>query len=344
MYIVILDDHQDAVRKLECAKLLNEYKATVYTNSVRGISQLAMRLRDAQILILIRDRTTISRSLLERLSKLKLIIQIGQVGEHLDIQACTELGIAVSEGINPPIVQAEHTWSLICAAMRRLPQYIGHLKHGGWQQSGLKSAVLPVNFGLPQRMSGKVLGLWGYTQVSRQLCEYATAFQMKTVIWGDEKTRQDAIRDGHIVAPDKARFLKSIDILSLHTKPAEEQPEIMKFDDLALMKPRAVLINTAHPSLIRQDALLAALNRGRPSLAAVDVFENEPIVQAHALLRLENCICTPHIGYVEAEAYEEHFTQAFTTAIQFIRNQPCSLLNPQVLKLRAQESTQKKLL
>lgn len=331
MYIVILDDHQDAVRKLECAKLLNEYKATVYTNTVRGISQLAMRLREAQILVLIKDRTTVSRSLLERLPKLRLIIQIGQIGEHLDLQACTELGIAVSEGSTLPMVQAEHTWALICAAMRRLPQYIGHLKHGGWQQAGLKSAVLPTNFGLPQRMAGKVLGLWGYNQVSKRLCEYAKAFQMKVVIWGDEKTKQDAIKDGQIVAPDKAHFLQSIDLLSLHIQPSEEQPEIMKFDDLAMMKTRAVLVNTTHPSLVKQDALLAALNRGRPSLAAVDVFENEPIVQAHALLRLENCICTPHIGYVDIEAYEEHFTEAFNTAIQFIQKKPCKLLNSQAL-------------
>lgn len=343
MYIVILDDHQDAVRKLECAKLLNEYRATVYTNTVRGISQLAMRLREAQILILIKDRTDISRNLLERLPKLRLIIQIGEVGEHLDLQACTELGIAVSQGNTLPAVQAEHTWALICAAMRRLPQYIGHLKHGGWQQAGLKSAVLPTNFGLPQRMAGKVLGLWGYNQVSRQLCEYARAFQMKVVIWGDEKTKQDAIRDGLIVAPDKAHFLQSIDILSLHAQVSGEQPELMKFDDLAQMKSRAVLINTTHPSLIRQDALLAALNRGRPSLAAVDVFEKEPIVQGHALLRLENCICTPHIGYVDMEAYEEHFTEAFETAIRFMQKKTCKLLNPQVLK-QQQESPQRKLL
>lgn len=331
MYIVILDDHQDAVRKLQCAELLNDYKATVYTNTVRGVSQLAVRLREAQVLILIKDRTSIPRNLLERLSKLKLIIQIGKVGQHIDLQACTELGIAVAEGSILPRVQAEHTWALIGAAMRRLPQYIGHLKHGGWQQAGLKSAVLPNNFGLPQRLSGKVLGLWGYNQVSRLLCKYAQAFDVKVVVWGDEQSKQDAIKDGQIVAPNKTDFLSNIDILSLHLEASSHSQDAIKYDDLAQMKSRAVLVNTAHPSLIKQDALLAALNRGRPSLAAIDVFENEPIVQGHALLRLENCICTPHIGYIDIEAYEEHFSEAFQTAIDFINKKPSKLLNPQVL-------------
>src|SRR5947207_3852066 len=192
MNIVILDDYQDAVRKLKCASKLEEYPAKVYTNTVKGIGQLSVRLRDADVIVLVRERTHITRQLLEKLPRLRLIAQTGRVGAHVDVQACTEKGIAVAEGVGSPVAPAELTWALIMAAMRRLPQYIGNLKHGAWQQSGLKAASMPPNFGLGMVLKGKTLGIWGFGKIGQLVAGYGKAFGMRIVVWGSEGARQRA--------------------------------------------------------------------------------------------------------------------------------------------------------
>ena len=196
MNIVILDDYQDAVRKLQCASKLEAYPAKVYTNTVKGIGQLSVRLKDADIIVLIRERTPMSRQLIDKLPKLKMIAQTGRVGSHLDVQACTERGIAVSEGVGSPIAPAELTWALILAAMRRLPQYIGNLKHGAWQQSGLKAGSMPVNFGLGTVLKGKTLGIWGYGKVGQLVAAYGKAFGMDVMVWGSDESRVRASQNG----------------------------------------------------------------------------------------------------------------------------------------------------
>jgi D-3-phosphoglycerate dehydrogenase len=192
MNIVILDDYQDAVRKLQCAAKLDAYPAKVYTNTVKGIGQLSVRLRDADVIVLIRERTQITRQLIEKLPRLKLIAQTGRVGGHVDVAACTERGIAVAEGVGSPVAAAELTWALIMAAMRRLPQYISMLKHGGWQQSGLKNASMPPNFGLGTVLRGKTLGIWGYGKIGQLIAGYGKAFGMHVLVWGREASRESA--------------------------------------------------------------------------------------------------------------------------------------------------------
>jgi D-3-phosphoglycerate dehydrogenase / 2-oxoglutarate reductase len=184
MNIIILDDYQDAVRKLKCAAKLEHLQAKVFTNNVKGIGQLSVRLRDAEVLVLIRERTAFPRQLLEKLPKLKLIAQTGKVGAHIDVEACTKLGIAVADGVGDPTAPAELTWALIMAAMRRVPQYISHLKHGGWQQSGLKAAAMPPNFALGMRLAGKTLGVWGYGRIGQRVAGFGRAFGMKVLVWG----------------------------------------------------------------------------------------------------------------------------------------------------------------
>jgi D-3-phosphoglycerate dehydrogenase len=176
MNIIILDDYQDAVRKLRCAAKLEHLNAKVFTNTVKGIGQLSIRLRDAEVLVLIRERTAFPRQLLEKLPKLRLIAQTGRVGPHIDVEACTRLGIAVAEGVGSPVAPAELTWALIMSAMRRLPQYIGNLKHGAWQQSGLKAASMPPNFGIGMKLEGKTLGVWGYGKIGQRIAGYGRAF------------------------------------------------------------------------------------------------------------------------------------------------------------------------
>lgn len=334
MNIVILDDYQDAVRKLACASKLDAYPAKVYTNTVKGIGQLSVRLKDADVIVLIRERTHLSRQLIEKLPKLKMIAQTGRVGSHIDIAACTERGVVVAEGVGSPTAPAELTWALIMASTRRIPQYVGHLKHGAWQQAGLKSASMPVNFGIGTVLKGKTLGIWSYGKIGQILAGYGRAFGMRVLIWGRDATREKAFADGYEVSNSKSEFFEQSDVLSLHIRMSEETRGIVTLDDLSRMKPTALLVNTSRAELIEPEALISALNRGRPGLAAVDVFESEPILQGHALLRLENCICTPHIGYVEQDSYEMYFGAAFDNVLNFIKGTPTNIVNPGALQVR----------
>jgi D-3-phosphoglycerate dehydrogenase / 2-oxoglutarate reductase len=331
MNIIILDDYQDVVRKLRCAALLESLQAKVFTNTVKGIAQLSVRLRDAEVLVLIRERTHFPRQLLEKLPKLRLIVQTGRVGSHIDVAACTELGIAVAQGQNSPAAPAELTWALIMAAMRRLPQYIGNLKHGAWQQSGLKAASMPPNFGIGHLLTGKTLGIWGYGQVGQLVASYGRAFGMHVQIWGSEASRLMAEGDGYHAAETCESFFAQSNVLSLHLRLSDTTQGVVTTSLLARMQPSALIVNTSRAELIEEGALVAALNRGRPGLAAVDVFETEPILQGHPLLRLENAVCTPHIGYVELDSYERYFSTAFEHVSNFIHNRPSGIVNPQAL-------------
>ena len=332
--IIILDDYQDAVRKLKCASILEPLNAKVFTNTVKGIGQLSVRLRDAEVLVLIRERTQFPKQLLEKLPKLKLISQTGKVGSHVDVETCTQLGIAVAEGTGSPVAPAELTWALIMAAMRRLPQYIGNLKHGAWQQSGLKAASMPPNFGLGLVLRNRTLGIWGFGKIGQLVAGYGKAFGMQVIVWGSEASRDRARAAGYLAAPTRDSFFEVCDVLSLHLRLHDETRGIVKLDSLSRMKPTALLVNTSRAELIEEGALVSALNRGRPGLAAVDVFESEPILQGHPLLRLENAVCTPHIGYVEQDSYELYFRAAFENVVNFIAGTPSNIVNPDALRLK----------
>ena len=331
---MILDDYQDVVRKLDCATKLEAFPAKVYTNTIKGLGQLSVRLKDADIIVLIRERTALNRALLEKLPRLKLIAQTGRAGSHIDLAACTERGIAVAEGVGSPIAPAELTWALVMAAMRRLPHYIGNLKHGAWQQSGLKSASMPANFGLGVVLRGKTLGIWGYGKIGQLVAGYGKAFGMQVLIWGSEESRIRAVQDGFAAATSREAFFEQCDVLSVHLRLNDATQGIVKAEDLGRMKPTALFVNTSRAELVEPNALISALNRGRPGLAAIDVFESEPILQGSALLRLENCICTPHIGYVEKDSYELYFGAAFDNVVNFIKGTPTNIVNPGALQVR----------
>lgn len=333
MNIIILDDYQDAVRKLACASKLDGYNAKVFTNTVKGIGQLSVRLRDADIVVPIRERSPFPRQLLEKLPRLKLIAQTGRVGPHIDVEACTRLGIAVAEGVGSPVAPAELTWALIMAAMRRLPQYIASLKHGAWQQAGLKASSMPPNFGVGMVLEGKTLGLWGYGRIGQLVAGYGRAFGMRVLVWGSEASRYKARADGCEAAASREDFFEQADVLSLHLRLDEATRGLVGFDDLQRMKPTALFVNTSRAELLEENALVSALNRGRPGMAAVDVFENEPIMQGTPLLRLENAICTPHLGYVEQENYELYFGAAFDNVISFIQGEPTNVVNPEAFRV-----------
>jgi len=334
MNIVILDDYQDAVRKLACASRLEAFQAKVHTNTVKGLGQLSIRLKDAEVIVLNRERTELSRALIEKLPKLKLVVQTGRIGPHIDIDACTERGIAVAEGTGSPVAPAELAWALIMAAARRLPQYIGNLKHGAWQQSGLKSSGTPSNFCLGTVLKGRLLGIWGYGKIGQLVAGYGRAFGMRVVVWGREASRERAVLDGYEVFRSRTELFEQSDVVTLHLRLTAETHGVLRLEDLSKMKPSALFVNISRAELLEHDALLSALNRGRPGMAAIDVYESEPILQGHALLRLENCICTPHIGYVEQDSYELYFGAAFDNVINFIKGRPTNIVNPGALQVR----------
>ena len=257
MNIVILDDYQDAVRKLPCAARLEPYQAKVYTNTVKGLGQLSVRLKDADVIVLNRERTHLPRALIEKLPKLKLVVQTGKIGPHVDVAACTERGIAVADGTGSPTAPAELTWALIMAAMRRLPHYIANLKHGVWQQSGLKSGAMPPNFGVGTVLKGKTLGVWGYGKIGQLVAGYGEAFGMKVLVWGRDSSRERAVVDGFEAASSRDDFFAQCDVLSLHSPLVPSTKHLMNERTLNLCKQGVILINTSRGG--KHDAELGRL-------------------------------------------------------------------------------------
>ena len=327
MKIAILDDYQDCVRHLDCFRLLDGHDVKVFTNSARGIGQLAIRLADFEALVLIRERTAISRALLNKLPKLKLISQTGKVSGHVDVAAATERGVAIAEGIGDPTAPAELTWALIMAASRRIPQYAGLLKEGLWQIS----SIHPEFNTLGTTLKGKTLGIWGYGKIGKLIARYGHAFGMRVTIWGREPSRAQAVQDGYLAAESKEAFFEEADVLTLHLRLNDATRGIVAADDLARMKPSALFVNTSRAELVETGALEAALQQKRPGYAALDVFETEPLPKESPLLRMENVLATPHLGYVEKNSYEMYFAAAFRNIVDFANGMPKNVLNPEVL-------------
>ena len=314
MRVVIPEDYQRVVQSLDCFRLLEGFDVRVYHDHVCDPDLLAERFADAEALVLTRERTRIDAALLARLPNLKLISQTGRAGPHIDLQACRERGVAVAEGSGSPIAAAELTWALILNARRQLREAMNGLYAGRWQ----------VNLG--QRLYGQTLGIWGYGKIGRRLARYGSAFDMRVLVWGSAASRQAAVADGHEAAPTREAFFEQADVLSLHLRLLPATRHCVGAADLARMKPDALLVNTSRAELIAPGALLEALDRGRPGQAALDVFEQEPILQVdHPLLRHPRVLCTPHLGYVERHSYEAYFGEAFANVRAFLREQPAGL-------------------
>jgi D-3-phosphoglycerate dehydrogenase len=306
MRIVIADDYQDAVRHLDCFAKLREHDVTIYNDTVKDVDALAERFHDADALVLIRERTTIDDELLSRLPRLKLISQTGKGTAHIDVDACKRRGVTVAVGTGSPYAPAELTWALVLAAMRRIPQEVAHLRAGGWQHL------------LGTTVRGRTLGIFGYGKIGSLVAGYGRAFGMRVLAWGREGSQSRARADGYDVAPSQDALFASSDVLSLHVRLTDETRGFVTAENLARMKPDALLVNTSRAELIETGALETALRKRRPGFAAVDVYEDEPIVGAqHPLLSMDNVVCTPHLGYVEKDSYELYFGQAFDNVNAF---------------------------
>ena len=322
MNISILDDYHDTLRSLPCFSVLAGHDVTIWNDHVQDVDTLAHRLRHTEALVLIRERTRIDAPLLERLPQLRLISQ-RSVYPHIDIAACTRLGVIVSSSQHadtPSYAAAELTFALILAAMRRIPQEMNALRAGEWQT------------GVGNTIRGKTLGIYGYGRIGSVVAGYGKAFGLDVQVWARDASRARARDDGYSVASSKAAFFETSDIVSLHMRLVDATRGVVTFDDLARMKPTALLVNTSRAQLIAAGALVAALRNGRPGMAAVDVYEEEPLRDpAHPLLRMENVVCTPHIGYVTREEYEIQFRDIFDQIVAYARGKPINVVNPDVL-------------
>lgn len=328
MKIAILDDYQDSVRHLDAFRLLDGHDVKVFTNSARGVGQLAIRLAEFDALVLIRERTVFNKALLEKLPRLKLISQTGKVSGHVDVAAATAQGIVIVEGVGDPTAPAELTWALIMASARRIPQYVAQLKQGAWQAASLD----PAHNVLGTALKGRRLGIWGYGKIGRLIAGYGKAFGMDVCIWGREPSRQQAQADGFAVAASKEEFFAESDVLTVHLRLNDATRGIVTADDLARMKPTATFVNTSRAELVAPGALDDALDAGRPGRAALDVFETEPLPPDASLLHRDNVVATPHLGYVEKDGYELYFGAAFRNVVDYANGTPKNVLNPDALQ------------
>jgi D-3-phosphoglycerate dehydrogenase / 2-oxoglutarate reductase len=323
--ISILDDYFDTLRTLQCFGKLEGNDVTIWSDHVQDVDTLAERLRDTEVLVLIRERTQIRGPLLERLPKLKLISQ-RSVYPHIDIDACTRLGIIVSSGQHadtPSYAAAELTWALVLAAMRAIPQQMAALKSGRWQ------------IGVGHTLRGKTLGIYGYGRIGAVVAGYGRAFGMNVLVWAREKALAQARADGYEAAAGKAALFEQCDVLSLHMRLVEATRGIVTSEDLARMKPSALLVNTSRAPLIEPNALVNALRAGRPGMAAVDVYEKEPLRDtSDPLLTMDNVVCTPHIGYVTKDEYELQFTDIFDQILAYAAGAPINVVNPEAIGKR----------
>jgi D-3-phosphoglycerate dehydrogenase len=327
MKIAILDDYQDAVRKLDCFRLLDGHDVKVFTSSTKGLGQLAIRLAPFDALVLIRERTAFPRALLAKLPNLKLISQTGKVSGHVDVAAATEHGIAIAEGVGSATAPAELAWALVMAASRRIVPYANNLKDGLWQTA----SVNPQLNGLGRVLKGLTLGVWSYGKIGKLVAGYGKAFGMRVLVWGGEKSRQQAVADGFEAAASREAFFEQADVLSLHLRLADATRGIVTGEDLARMKPDALFVNTSRAELVAEGALEAALKKGRPGWAALDVFTTEPLPANAELLRMPTVLATPHLGYVEKDSYEMYFGAAFENVVSFANGKPANILNPEAL-------------
>ena len=323
MRIAIPDDYQDCVRNLQCFAALTQHEVSVFHDSVSDNASLARRFAGAQALVLTRERTRITAELLDQLPQLLIISQTGKLAGHVDLEACTQRGIAVAEGSGTGAATAEMTWALVLASRRHLVAEANRLRSGLWQGT------------VGQQLQGQRLGVWGYGRIGQQVAAYGRAFGMRVWIWGRAASMAQAQADGFEQAPSREDFFAQSDVLSLHLRLHADTRGIVGAQDLARMQPSALLVNTSRAELITPGSLVQALQQGRPGFAAVDVYESEPVLgAAHPLLQLENALCTPHLGYVERDNYERYFGLAFEHINAFAAGRPSGLVNPEVMSQR----------
>lgn len=321
MKVAILDDWFDTLRNLPCFEKLASHEVTIWTDHVEETGKLAERLVDAEALVLFRERTRIRAELLERLPNLRLISQRA-VYPHIDVPACTANGVLLCSKMPsadaPSYPTAELTWGLIIAAMRMIPQQMASLRVGAWQM------------GVGRTLRGRTLGIYGYGRIGRVVADYAEAFGMDVIWWGSEAGRERARADGRAAPDSREAFFGGADVISLHTALKPETRGIVTEADLRGMRPRSIFVNTSRAGLVAPGALLAALESGRPGMAALDVFDEEPVRDRNdPLASHPRVIGTPHIGFVTEDELDLQFSDIFDQINAYADGAPIHMVNPE---------------
>lgn len=320
MKITILDDYQNVIEKLKCFEILKGQNIQILHQTEKDINKLSELLNDTEILVLTRERTEITDELLAKLPNLKLISQTGKISNHIDLDTCSKYNVAVAEGVGSPIAPAELTWALLMNTVRLIPQAIQGMKNGKWQ----------INIGTT--INGKTIGIWGYGKIGQKIAQYAKVFGANVLVWGSENSRNKAVEDGFLKAESKEYFFKNADIVTLHLRLNQQTFGVVKETDLLNMKDQSVFINTARAELVEKGALENILKNGKNIFVGVDVYETEPIYDTNfELLKYDNVVCTPHLGYVEQNGYELYFGKAFENVINFINGNPTNIANPETI-------------
>jgi D-3-phosphoglycerate dehydrogenase len=324
MIIAIPDDYHGLVSKLDCFASLSGHDVRIFRDASPSLDRLVANLREAEVIVPIRERTRFTREVVEKLSRLRHLSQTGRSVHHLDVAACTERGIVITAGTQAsPYTVAEHTWALILAALRRIPEETVLMKRGEWR--GAFSLAL----------HGRTLGVFGLGNIGALVAATGASFGMRVLVWGREASLAAARNTGYVAAASQAELFEQSHVLSLCARLSKETRGIVTAQDLARMKPDALLVNTARAELIAPNALAEALRRGRPGMAAVDVYENEPVLRGdHPLLRLDNALCTPHSAWLEKDTYELYFGEAFANVLALARGEPANIVNPEALQRR----------
>ncbi len=313
MHIIIPEDYQNCVRDLHCFEKLRDHDVTIYNDTCNEPDRLVERFQHADALVLTRERTRLDEAILARLPRLKLISQIGKISGHVDLHACRKFGIAVAEGKGSGAATAELTWALILASRRHIVDEANRMKRGLWQGS------------LGQQLQGQRLGIWSYGRIGQQVARYGKAFGMHVWVWGGVQSTARAKEEGFDVAPSREAFFSRSDVVTLHIRLSEQSRGIVKEADLLGMKSTALLVNTSRSELIERGGLERALEMGHPGFAAVDVYDSEPVTHS-PLVGMPNVLCTPHLGYVERDNYENYFSIAFDNINHFFSGKPANLV------------------
>jgi D-3-phosphoglycerate dehydrogenase / 2-oxoglutarate reductase len=319
MKIAVIDDYQDAFRRMKSFAKLRGHEVTVHTDTEKDPAKLAERLKDADIVVLTQQRSRFPREVIERLPNLRMISQTGRNAYHIDLGACAEKGIVVSAGAGGggPNATAELTWALILAHLRHIPEEVQRMKEGKWQAT--------IGVGL----KGKTLGVYAYGRIGSVVANVGRAFDMKVICLGREASTAKAREAGFEATTDRKAFFENADIVTIHLPLNKDTRGIVTAEDLGRMKPTAVFVNTSRAPIVEEGALAAALKKGRPGSAAVDVYESEPVLNRdHPLLQMDNVTCTPHLGYVEESGYEGIYGVAVDQIVAFAEGKPINLVKP----------------
>jgi D-3-phosphoglycerate dehydrogenase len=328
MKIAVIHDYADVFRGTRAYPRLQDHEVRIHTDAYTDPARVIEQVAGCEALLLTQQRVPLSRQTIARLSGLRFISQTGRNTNHLDVSACTEHGIVVSAGGgsgggSPYSTTAELTWGMILAALRHLPYEVERLKQGQWHTT------------VGTRLFGRTLGIYAFGHIGAAVARVGKAFGMRVLCWGREGSTARARAEGFEVAASRQAFFATADVLSLHLPGNRETRGIITADDLACMQPTALLVNTSRAPIIAEGALVAALHKGRPGFAAVDVFEEEPVVGAqHPLLHLPNALCTPHLGYAERGSYEALYTLAVDQLLAYAAGQPINVVNPEAIGKR----------